>query len=108
MEAIALAAGKSTGNLCFPVLYAPEFTRGEFHSAVADMKNSVKARNNAQVSCAGQFIGNHLAPFIANGGKWLHIDCASPAFNKSTERATGFGVALLVELVERIGREEEE
>jgi hypothetical protein len=27
---------------------------------VADMKNSVADRGNAQSSCAGQFIGNHI------------------------------------------------
>jgi hypothetical protein len=27
---------------------------------VADMKNSVADRSNAQASCAGQFIGNHI------------------------------------------------
>ena len=37
--------------------YAPEFFVPEFASAVADMKNSVACRSNAQASCAGQFIG---------------------------------------------------
>ena len=29
---------------------------------VADMKNSVKDRSNAQCSCAGHFIENHIDP----------------------------------------------
>jgi probable aminopeptidase NPEPL1 len=33
-------------------LYAPELLRAEFKSQVADMKNSVKDRANAQASCA--------------------------------------------------------
>lgn len=52
-------------------------------SSVADMKNSVADRSNAQVSCAGQFIANHIEQFVAGpaagGGRWLHIDMASPA-----------------------------
>lgn len=47
------------------------------------MKNSVGDRSNAQVSCAGQFIANHMENFVAGpgagGGRWLHIDMASPA-----------------------------
>ena len=31
--------------------------QSEFRSAVADMKNSVASRENAQCSCAAQFIG---------------------------------------------------
>jgi hypothetical protein len=46
------AAGLRSGDLCFPVPYAPEFFAQEFKSAVADMKNSVANRSNAQVSCS--------------------------------------------------------
>ena len=35
--------------------------RGYTHQ-VADLKNSVKDRSNAQSSCAGTFIGEHLHP----------------------------------------------
>ena len=48
------------GDLVHPLPYCPEFFRSEFKSAVADMKNSVADRGNAQSSCAGQFIGNHI------------------------------------------------
>jgi hypothetical protein len=47
---IAQAAGLRSGDLCFPVPYAPEFFAQEFKSAVADMKNSVANRSNAQVN----------------------------------------------------------
>merc|ERR1711977_620167 len=105
----------------------------EFRSAIADFSNNVKDRSNAQVSCAGQFIGNHLE-FIGwynddgesggdgkDGGcascgeaaataaaaaaagttqhSWLHIDMAAPAYDKSSERATGYGVALLTSIL---------
>lgn len=69
----------------------------EFTSAIADMKNSVACRTNAQSSCAGQFIGNHIDSWIAQGGKWLHIDMAYPG--ECGERATGYGVGLLYGMV---------
>lgn len=94
LEAKAVVAGKSSGDLVHALPYCPEFFRKEFKSKVADMKNSVKDRMNAQSSCAGQFIANHLPDDYT--GKWLHLDIAGPA--DTDERGTGFGVALLVEL----------
>jgi probable aminopeptidase NPEPL1 len=102
LEALATQVGKYTGDLTFPIPYCPEFYRNEFRSVVADMKNSVADRSNAQSSCAGQFIGNHLEEFLSKGGQWLHVDMASPAV--SAERATGYGVALLAELAQRLNK----
>jgi len=96
LEAAAVAAGKRAGEPVHPFVYAPELFRKEFKSKVADMKNSVKDRANAQASCAGQFIANHLpdpAP------RWLHVDIAGPAWGPD-DRGTGFGVGLLMELAE--------
>lgn len=97
LEAVAVSAGKSSGDLVFPLLYCPEFLRSEFSSSVADMKNSVKNRSNAQSSCAAQFIANNLCDFH---GPWLHIDMAAPCYRG--ERATGYGVALLFDLLQRL------
>merc|ERR1712150_333292 len=91
MEEFCRHAGKISGELSFPLVYAPEFHFLEFKSAVADMKNSVGDRNNAQSSCAGLFINAHLG--FEYPGTWLHIDMAAPAY--TGERATGYGVALL-------------
>lgn len=93
LEARLLAAGRRSGDLVFPVPYAPELWRGEFRSPVADMRNSVKDRNNAQPSCAGQYLANHLH---ATGWDrpWAHVDMAAPAVNN--HRATGYGVGLLL------------
>lgn len=96
LEAAVVKAGKESGDLVHPLPYCPEFFRGEFKSKIADMKNSVKDRMNAQTSCAGQFIGNHLEGYK---GRWLHVDMAGPAM--SAGRATGYGVALLMSLVNR-------
>ncbi len=94
LEQRALVAGRAAGEPCFPLVYAPELFRKEFESPVADMKNSVKDRGNAQASCAGQFIGNHLpepAP------RWLHVDIAGPSTD-ANDRGSGFGVGLLLAL----------
>ncbi len=97
LEAKAVAVGLQTGELVHPIPYCPEFFRGEFKSVVADMKNSVKDRMNAQSSCAGQFVGEHLGDYK---NAWLHIDLAGPS--RDGERATGFGPTLLVELLQRL------
>ncbi len=95
LEARAVLAGRRTGDLVHALPYCPEFYRAEFKSEVADMKNSVKNRENAQSSCAAQFIANHLGDF---SGAWLHLDIAGPA-TMLPERASGFGVALLLDLL---------
>jgi probable aminopeptidase NPEPL1 len=92
-EAAVVTAGRSSGDLVHPLPYCPEFFRGEFKSEVADLKNSVKDRNNAQSSCAAQFIAEQLGGYT---GPWVHIDLAGPVVRD--ERATGFGVPLLLEL----------
>lgn len=91
LEADAVAAGKASGDLVFPVPFAPELFRGEFQSSVADLRNSVKDRMNAQSSCAAQFIAESLP--AGEAVRWLHIDMAGPV--TSRDRATGYGVALL-------------
>ena len=93
-EHAAIAAGKRSGEVVHPLLFAPELHRQQFRSAIADMKNSVKDRMNAQASCAAQFVGSHLPdpPPV-----WLHVDIAGPAATGS-DRGTGFGVGLLLEL----------
>ncbi|CAH1779271.1 unnamed protein product, partial [Owenia fusiformis] len=87
-------AGQNSGDLCHPMIYCPEVHFAEFSSAVADMKNSVADRSNAQVSCAGMFIAAHLG--FDFPGTWIHVDMAYPVH--SGERATGYGVALLLSL----------
>ena len=90
LEEAAVEAGLTSGDLVHPLPYCPELFKSEFKSAVADMKNSVKDRMNAQSSCAGHFVESHLGDYT---GKWLHVDIAGPAFIQ--DRGTGFGVGLL-------------
>jgi probable aminopeptidase NPEPL1 len=98
LEALAVAAGRESGDLTHPLPFAPEFFQEEFKSKVADMKNSVANRSNAQSSCAAQFVYAQVEDLDL---PWLHVDLAGPAFRE--ERATGFGVALLTTLQRRLG-----
>jgi len=92
LEQRALTVGRAVGEPTHALPYAPELFRKEFKSVVADMRNSVKDRANAQSSCAGQFIGNHLPE---DAPAWLHVDLAGPAWN-ADGRGTGYGVGLLL------------
>jgi probable aminopeptidase NPEPL1 len=95
-EHATVVAGRHSGDLVHPLPYCPEFYRAEFKSDVADMKNSVKNRENAQSSCAAQFIANHLGDYDR---PWIHIDMAGPALGLG-ERASGYGVGLLLSLID--------
>ena len=81
------------------MMYAPELLMDEFKSEVADMKNSVKDRSNAQASCAGHFVEAHLDTKYKNG--WLHVDMAGPGTNGA--RGTGYGVGLVLSLLNAPG-----
>ena len=103
-ELLAVKCGKVSGDLAHPLPFAPEFFNSEFDSKVADMKNSVKNRANAQSSCAAQFVYNHVDnEWKEKGGKWLHVDMAGPSTHDSG-RGTGYGVGLLVSLVEELNK----
>lgn len=94
IERAIVAAGLTAGEPVHPMLYAPELHRREFRSAVADMKNSVKDRMNAQSSCAAQFIANHLPD---PPPPWVHVDMAGTS-SDGEGRGTGYGVGLLLSL----------
>ncbi|KAG9474476.1 probable aminopeptidase NPEPL1 [Eleutherodactylus coqui] len=100
-EMACVKAGRKCGDLVQPLVYCPELHFSEFTSAVADMKNSVADRENAQSSCAGLFIASHIG--FDWPGVWVHVDIASPVH--AGERATGFGVALLLSLFGRASKD---
>jgi probable aminopeptidase NPEPL1 len=94
LERAAIAAGRASGDLAFPLPFGPELYQREFRSEVADMRNSVADRMNAQSSCAAQFIYHHVSDLDL---PWLHVDMAGPSGHGG--RATGYGVALLAVLL---------
>ncbi len=89
LEDLAVEAGRACGDLTHPLPFAPELYQPEFASKVADMRNSVADRMNAQTSCAAQFIYSHVEDLDI---PWLHVDMAGPS--GTAERGTGYGVAL--------------
>ncbi|KNE56979.1 hypothetical protein AMAG_02743 [Allomyces macrogynus ATCC 38327] len=94
VEAKIVAAGKTTGDLTYPMIYAKELLMPQFESKVADMTNSVKDRMCASSAAAGHFVEAHLdAEFTGAGKPFLHVDIAGPSM--SAGRATGHGAALL-------------
>lgn len=95
LEWATVAAGRRAGEPVHPLVYIPELLRKELRSPVADMKNSVKDRNNAQSSCAALFIEEHLPP---GAPPWVHVDICGPA-RDDEERGSAFGVGLLLELL---------
>ena len=101
VEAAATAAGRSSGDLVHPLPFAPEFYQDNFRSQVADMRNSVNDRMDAQSSCAAQFVYAHIEDLDI---PWMHVDLAGPAYRK--DRGTGFGVALVARLVQQLRRED--
>ncbi|HWN66654.1 MAG TPA: leucyl aminopeptidase family protein [Haliangium sp.] len=97
LERIMVEAGRASGDLVHPLPFAPELYRQEFKSPVADMRNSVKNRANAQTSCAAEFLHWHIEDCDVT---WAHVDLAGPAWLE--DRGTGFGVALLAETLRRL------
>lgn len=93
LERAAVEAGLRSGDMAHPLPFAPELYQNEFRSKVADMRNSVANRMNAQSSCAAQFVYAHIEDLDL---PWLHVDMAGPACH--ADRATGYGVAFIAAL----------
>lgn len=98
VEAAAAASGEQVWRLPLP----PEY-RKQYESPVADMKNIGSGSAGALV--AGLILGE----FVPESIPWAHLDIAGPAFTDGedaeiTKGGTGYGVRLLVELVERFAR----
>ncbi|EPY22227.1 aminopeptidase [Strigomonas culicis] len=95
-EAALLAAGRRSGDTCWPVLYCPEYHAANYVSPCADLRNIQNGKPDASVSLGGYFVEANLAPRFK--GALLHVDLAFPSFD--TAGATGFGVALATTYVE--------
>ena len=93
LEALAMKAGRSSGDLTHPLPYAPEFYKADYKSPIADLRNTTSDRMNASSASAGWFLSNHLVDY---DGPWIHVDIAGPVGHK--DRGTGFGVGLLMDM----------
>lgn len=93
-----LAASKATGEPVWQLPLVPEYKEA-FKSEIADMLNS-GGRDAGSIKAA-----LFLQEFVSNVS-WAHLDIAGPAYlNKpkhyNTTKATGYGVRLLVEFLEK-------
>lgn len=100
LEDVALTVGRETGDMVTSLPFAPEIFQEEFSSELADMRNSVKNRSNAQPSCAAQFIYSHIDDCDV---AWGHIDLAGPS-SSPKGLGTGYGVLLMSEILNRYAR----
>ncbi|KAI6173472.1 CYTOSOL-AP domain-containing protein [Aphelenchoides besseyi] len=93
IEQSAVHAGKKSGDLVHPLIYAPELHfASNLKSAVADMKNTnLGSMDGPPSAIAGLFIGSHID--FSSDVEWIHIDMASPA--STNDRATGYGPSLV-------------
>eukprot|EP01063_Lacrimia_lanifica_P035191 TRINITY_DN6648_c0_g1_i2.p3 TRINITY_DN6648_c0_g1~~TRINITY_DN6648_c0_g1_i2.p3 ORF type:complete len:130 (+),score=59.78 TRINITY_DN6648_c0_g1_i2:319-708(+) len=97
-EAKMMRAGVASGDLLFPLVYAPEFHKALFASTVSDGKNLMSKTNDAGSSCAAYFIEANLPEkYVDEGGSYVHVDLAGPAFQ--ADWGTGYGVALLAQVL---------
>ncbi|HEX3426257.1 MAG TPA: leucyl aminopeptidase [Acidimicrobiales bacterium] len=92
------AAGAACGEAVWP-LPLPDGLRRRLDSTVADLRNV--AEKGPGASLAALF----LREFVGEGIPWVHLDIAGPAKSDDndgelTEGGTGFGVRLLVQLLE--------
>ncbi|KAF4688006.1 putative aminopeptidase npepl1 [Perkinsus olseni] len=96
-EKKAFEAGRRSGDLVFPVLFCPEVHKPQLHSDIADLKN--QPTPGAGCSCAGSFIYENLIAAVGGDSvKFLHVDMAAVCSNLEG-RASGFGVALVSQLL---------
>ncbi len=95
------AAAETAGEAAWQMPIADEL-RASLDSAVADLAN-VGERNGGMMTAAA-----FLREFVPPGVPWAHIDIAGPAFNTGSawgynpKGATGYGVRMLVALVESL------
>ncbi|KAG5510119.1 hypothetical protein JKF63_07015 [Porcisia hertigi] len=92
-----VTAGLRSGDVCFPVLYCPEYHEEVYKSSCADMRNIANSPSSAGSSCGGYFVEQHMHKRFK--GPFLHVDMAFPSSN--TAGATGYGVALVVEYLRK-------
>eukprot|EP00184_Porphyridium_aerugineum_P002652 CAMPEP_0184693380 /NCGR_PEP_ID=MMETSP0313-20130426/1620_1 /TAXON_ID=2792 /ORGANISM="Porphyridium aerugineum, Strain SAG 1380-2" /LENGTH=553 /DNA_ID=CAMNT_0027151449 /DNA_START=70 /DNA_END=1731 /DNA_ORIENTATION=+ len=95
-DSLVTKSGLAVGELVHVLPFCPEFYRSEYTSHIADMKNSVANRSNAQVGCAGTFIILNLPETYQ--GEFVHVDMAALALNDNN-RATAWGVGLCLQIL---------
>ena len=97
-----LSAGQATGERLWPLPLWDDYKK-EVKSDVADVKNFSGLPSAGAISAA-----KFLEEFIENHPAWAHLDIAGVAMCDSEfasqKSATAFGVRLLVEYLEELGK----
>ncbi len=100
LRRLALVAGEVTGEYLWPLPIGEEFDN-DMKSAYADISNMSKVSRSASATMGAVFLKH-----FAKGYPWLHIDMAgrmdSQEHDCLAKGALGFGVQLLLKLVETI------
>lgn len=95
----SVEAGRASGDLVHPFVFAPDLHFDDFKSKVADMKNAnmggISAMQGPPSAGAGLFIASHID--FAKDISWLHFDIAYLAIDG--ERSTAFGIPLVSRLL---------
>ena len=102
-----IRAGHATGDLVAP-LPMFDFYKEQLKSDVADLKN-VGGREAGTITAA-KFLEHFTQDEEGEGYPWVHLDLAGPSFLESAQGyrptgGTGFGVRLLVAVLEELARE---
>ena len=102
-----IRAGHATGDLVAP-LPMFDFYKKQLESDVADLKN-VGGREAGTITAA-KFLEHFTQDDEGEGYPWVHLDLAGPAFLERAREyrpagATGFGVRLLVAVLDELAGE---
>ncbi|KAK7194131.1 aminopeptidase [Novymonas esmeraldas] len=92
-----LKAGARSGDVCFPLLYCPEYHEEVYKSPCADMRNIANGVATAGASCGGYFVEKQLHERFT--GPFVHVDIAFPSSNPAG--ATGYGVSLIADYLRK-------
>lgn len=76
IEKNMVTAGLQSGDLCYPVLYCPEYHEEVYKSPCADMRNIANSPSSAGSSCGGYFVEQQLSERFK--GPFVHVDMAYP------------------------------
>lgn len=96
-----LAAAKTSNELLW-TMPLEESYKDSLKSPIADLKNIAGQKGGGSITAAlflKEFVGADFK------GEWAHIDMAGPVWDYGSNGATGYGVKLLVDLVERLAKD---
>jgi len=102
LRKLLIEAGRRTDELLWPLPIHPDFMK-KTKSKIADIQNIDEGTGYyAGASKGGAFLKNFIEKT-----KWAHLDIAGVAFTKNPkpyehERGTGFGVRLLIDMIENL------